>query len=462
MEIILSYLAELISGMLPLSLLIICGIYLSLRGRFFQIRLFPKSVKLMKRAVTSKDRGEGLSSFQAACTSLSAAVGTGNIAGVSAALSVGGAGAVFWMWVSAVFGMAIKATEITIGIKYRKKSGNTFMGGPMVYIREGMPKALKPLGYIFAIAGLPTVFCTGNITQTNAAVFSISENGRIRFICGLVLALLTYSAISGGVKRIGVIAEKTVPLMSVIYLILCGIIIILNIDFLPEAFKMIIVGAFKPSAVTGGAVGSFITSAVIGAQRGVFSNESGLGTAPMAHSLAYDANTEFQGLFGIFEVFVDTLLICTLTALTVLCSRVNIGYGAVASSELVVKALATVFGSASSVIISVMLCVFAFSSIIGWAAYGGIFAEFILGKGFKRLFMVIYPLGCIIGSVTGVEAAWKMSDFLSGIMLCINLPSIIMLWDKDFFIKKEEKTYVSKKNRKIKRDFRGKSGGGYN
>ena len=460
MEVIISYITELISGMLPLSLLIICGMYLTLKGNFFQIRLFPKSVKLMKKAVLSKDKGEGLSSFQAACTSLSAAVGTGNIAGVSAALSVGGAGAVFWMWTSAVFGMAIKAAEITIGIKYRKKSGDTFIGGPMIYIKEGLPKALKPLGYVFAIAGLPTVFCTGNITQTNAAVFSISEDGRIKFICGLVFALLTYFAISGGVKRIGIIAEKTVPLMSVLYLFLCGILIIINIDFLPEAFKMIIVGAFKPRAVTGGAVGSFITSAVIGAQRGVFSNESGLGTAPIAHSLAYDANTEFQGLFGIFEVFVDTILICTLTALTVICSRVNIDYGAVASSELVVKALSTVFGGTSPIIISVMLCVFAFSSIIGWAAYGGIFAEFLLGKNFRNFFMLIYPLGCIVGSVTGVEFAWKMTDFFSGIMLCINLPAIIMLWDNYF--KKEDKIYVSKKNRKNKKNTRGKASGSYN
>lgn len=441
----LSGFVNLISGVFPFTALIFCGIYLTLKGRFFQIMLFPKSFRLMIRAFKSGDKKGELSSFQAACTSLSAAVGTGNIAGVSGALSIGGAGAVFWMWISAVLGMAVKAAEISVGVKHREKTAEGFKGGPMYYIKNGLPR-MKVLAFAFAALGIPAVFCTGNITQANAAITSVSDDKGIKLIIGIIFAVITYISVSGGLGRIGALAERIVPLMSVIYIIICLVIVILNIDFLPEAFKMIFIGAFSPKAVTGGAVGSFVTAALIGAQRGIFSNEAGLGTAAIAHSCAYDADCEAQGLFGIFEVFVDTILICTLTAITVLCSRVDVPYGSVASSELVVSALKTFFGKTAAPIISSMLCLFGFSSIIGWAAYGGMFAEFLWGKRLKSLFMVIYPLGCIFGAVAEVKTAWELSAFFCGIMLCLNLPMVIMLTDISFF-KKGRKKYVFKANK---------------
>ena len=416
--------------MLPLTLLLLCGIFLSFYGNFFQITRFHHSVKLIFKAFKSQKNNDRFSSFKAACTSLSATVGTGNIAGVAGALSIGGAGAIFWMWVSAVAGMCIKAAEIVLAVEYRSENNGEFTGGPMYYIKKGLPKSLKPLSVAFCLAGIPAVFCTGNITQTNAAVSSLGANSTVKLIAGIIFALASFGAITGGIKRIGVITEKIVPIMSVLYILLALSVIIFNIDFLPTAFKMIFVGAFTPKAVTGGAVGSVITAALIGAERGVFSNEAGLGTSAMAHSVAFDADCKTQGLFGIFEVFVDTVLLCTLTALTVLCSGVDINYGAASSSELVVSAVSKIYGSAAAPVISVMLCLFAFSSIIGWAVYGSICTKFLFGVKGEKIFLFLYPFGSLLGALSGVKLAWDLSAFFNGIMLLINLPAIIMLSDK--------------------------------
>lgn len=444
---ILNTLYDLISGIFPLVLLILCGVFLSIKGKFFQITRFFESIRLFKKAYTSK-KGKEFSSFKAACTSLSAAVGTGNIAGVAGAVSIGGAGAVFWMWVSALFGMAIKAAEITLAVKFREKHGCEYSGSPMHYIKNGLSKRYKPLAYLFCFAGIPSVFCTGNITQTNAAVSSLNLTFFPRLILGIIFCLLTLLVTIGGFSTIGTFTEKIVPLMSVLYIIICGSVIIFNIDFLPSAFKMIIKGAFNPKAVTGGAVGSAITSALIGAERGIFSNEAGLGTAGIAHSAATDADPKYQGLFGIVEVFVDTILLCTLTALTLLCSGIELGYGTPSSSPLVIKAISTLYSNAATPLISVMLCLFAFSSIIGWAAYGQIFTEFALPQKYKRYFLYIYPLGCIIGAVSNTEFAWNIAAFFNGIMLLINLPVLILLNDKALtFLNKRGKKDVRKKSK---------------
>ena len=437
-DIIKAFTVSLISNLLPLTFLLVCGIYLSFKGRFFQITRFFDSSRLMKKAFKTKNKQE-FSSFKAACTSLSATVGTGNIAGVAGALSIGGAGAIFWMWISALCGMGIKAAEIALAVKYREKQKSEFTGGPMYYIKNGLSPRFKPLAVAFCFAGIPAVFCSGNITQTNAAVMSISGNSAVRFVTGIIFAVLTFTVIIGGIKRIGSFTEKIVPLMSVLYIVLCATVIILNIDILPSAFKMIIDGAFNPKAVTGGAVGSVLSCALIGAERGVFSNEAGLGTSAMAHSSAADADPKTQGLFGIFEVFVDTILHCTLTALTVLCSGVKINYGTAASSELVVSALGGVFGRLAPELISVMLCLFAFSSIIGWAVYGSICTDFLFGKKASKIFLALYPLGSVFGAIAGVELAWGIAAFFNGIMMIINLTAIILLSDKAIiFLKKKE------------------------
>lgn len=430
----------------PLILLLFCGVFLTVKGGFFQFSNFSESFKLTIAAFKAPKDKKRFSSFEAACTSLSAAVGTGNIAGVAGAISIGGAGSVFWMWISALLGMAIKATEIVLSTKFREKTNYEYLGGPMYYIKNALPKKFSFLAFVFSFSCLFAVFSIGNVTQTNAAITSFATGFYSKFICGIIFMSLCLGTIWGGISKIGKITEKIVPLMSVLYIVLCLSVIIFNIDFLPKAFKIIIVGAFNPKAVTGGAIGSFWITAVIGAERGIFSNEAGLGTAGMSHSAAFDANAQTQGLFGIFEVFVDTILLCTLTALTILCSNSAIPYGEISSSELVVTALAEVWGDFAHFIISAMLCLFAFSSIIGWAVYGSICSNFLLGKKGERIFYIIYPLGCLIGALSPMEFAWKISAVLSGIMLIINLPVLILLWDKAEIHLKSRKKYAKIKN----------------
>ena len=422
---------NLLSGFLPFTLLLIGGLYLTFKLKFVQITKFPKSLKLFKSALKSKnDNPDGITSAQSACTALSATVGTGNIAGVAGAISLGGAGAVFWMWVSAVLGMAVKYAEITLAVKYRNQKENSFLGGPMFYIKNGLQPIFKPLAFLYALSAIPATLCTGNLTQTNAAVSSLNIGLGGKMWVGLLFALLTFIIIRGGGRLIGKATEKIVPLMSVVYTLLTLGVIIYNIEYLPKAFKMIFIGAFTPKAVTAGAVCSVINVIITGASRGVFSNEAGLGTSAMAHSLAIDADADTQGLYGIFEVFIDTIAICTLTALTILCSRVNIDYGSVASSELVAKALHINYGDFAPLLLGVMMSVFAFSSIIGWALYGHICTEYIFGRKACKLFNLIYPLGCIMGAVFKAEIAWQLSSVFNGIMLCINLPAILLLSDK--------------------------------
>lgn len=426
----LKFAEKLISGMFPFALLMLCGLYLTFKGRFYQFTKLFDSVKLIIKALSAKkQKNAGVSSFQSACTALSATVGTGNIAGVAGAVSIGGAGAIFWMWISALLGMAIKCSEITLAILFRENKNGEFVGGPMYYIKNKLPKGLKFLSAGFALAGIPAAFCTGNITQSNSAILLISDKFCIRLTAGIIFTVLTASVVLGGAERIGKVTEKVIPLMSVLYTLLSLGVIILNIDFLPQAFKMIIGGAFNPKSVTGGCVGSVISCVITGASKGIFSNEAGLGTSAMAHSAAFDANAQTQGLFGIFEVFIDTILICTLTGLTILCSRVNIDYGLLSTAELVGDAFSVNYGSIASVILDVMMCFFAFSSAIGWALYGDICSSFLFGEKGRKIFMRIYPFGCLVGALTNAEFAWRISEFFNGIMLCINLPAVLMLSD---------------------------------
>lgn len=444
------YIEDLISGALPFTFLMLTGVYLSLKGRFFQIFKLRSAIKLTVKAFKEpKVKGE-ITSFQSACTALSSTVGTGNIAGVASAVSLGGPGAVFWMWISALCGMAVKFGEIALAVEFREMKPK-YKGGPMYVAKNAAPKGLKLLGVVFCLAGIPTVICNGNMTQINAAAVSLGESVLVKALCGTVFCILTALIIFGGTNRIINVVDKLVPLMSLGYVIMSLIIIFLNIDFLPTAFKMIFKGAFTPRAVTGGAVGSVFNVMTIGASKGVFSNEAGLGTSAMAHSAAVDADKSTQGLFGIVEVFIDTIVLCTLTALTILCSRVKINYGLSASVELVKQALGRDFRGASSLILSLMMCVFAFSSIIGWAFYGDLCADFLFGRWGRRAFKLIYPLFCIVGAVLKVSFTWRISAFFNGIMLCSNLPLVLLLSNN--FLKGNEEN--GKKNKKFARDVKG-------
>lgn len=448
---------EFIALFLPFGFMMVGGIYMTLKGRFFQIRGLKKSCVIFKEAFKAKGKGEGKGRFAAACNSLAATVGTGNIAGVASALSVGGAGSIFWMWVTAFTGMAIKFAEIKLAVIFREEKKDGFYGGPMYYIKEGLPKKFRSLSFVFCLAAIPAVICSGNMTQINAAVSCLDLNLKNKLILGIITAVAVFYIINRSDGFIGKVTERAVPIMAVVYILMAFGVIFLNLNFLPKAFMMIISGAFNPKAVTGGIVGSFLTAAFSGASRGIFSNESGLGTAAMAHAAAVDADIKTQGYFGIFEVFADTILLCTLTALTILCSGVKINYGSTASSELVAEALATSYGNKAQGLLFVMMAVFAFSSVIGWAIYGNCCSHFLLGNFGKRMFNLLYPFACIAGAAFDVGLAWRLAAFFNGIMLCINLPSVVYLGGKAL-----EGENNDPKNTKITGIFKRKTGGAYN
>ena len=336
------------------------GLVLSFRTRFLQIRKFPYAMKVtIGRMFRKKQAADGaMTPFQAVCTALAATVGTGNIAGVAGAIAIGGPGAVFWMWISALLGMCTKFSEVTLAVHFREKNDKgEFVGGPMYYIKNGLKKHWHWLAYLFAAFGVITVFGTGNATQVNtittaidSALFNygiISKDSvsNINLVIGIVLAVLLALILLGGIKRIGQVTEKLVPFMALFYVVLALGVVILNINHVPAVFKEIVEGAFSPASVTGGVVGSFFMSMKKGVSRGIFSNEAGLGTGSIAHACADTRKPVKQGFFGIFEVFVDTIVICTLTALVILCSEVPITYGQAAGAELTISGFTATYGN---------------------------------------------------------------------------------------------------------------------
>ena len=328
------------------------GLYLSIRTNFLQIRKFPYAIKTtIGRMFKKKEASDGsITPFQAVCTALALSGGTGNIAGVAGAIAIGGPGAVFWMWISALLGMCTKFTEVTLAVHFREKNAEgDYVGGPMYYIKNGLGKNWQFLAVLFSAFGVLTVFGTGNATQVNTITTAIdsallnynviSQNGvsTLNLIMGIAITVLVGLVLLGGIKRIGKVAEKLVPFMALFYVILAIGVIILNYRHVPTVFASIFEGAFKPSSVTGGVVGSIFICMKKGVSRGIFSNEAGLGTGSIAHACADTRKPVKQGFFGIFEVFADTIVICTLTALVILCSGVNIDFGKAAGAELTIQ-----------------------------------------------------------------------------------------------------------------------------
>lgn len=415
---IIFILEKLISGMFPFVLIVAVGVYFTVRTGGYQFKNFGKSF----RAFFGKSETEkgGIPPFAAACNSLSATVGTGNIIGVSAALSLGGAGAVFWMWLSAVFAMCIKSAEIVTAVKFKQHKNGENYGGPMYYIKNGI------LAKIYAVCGVFACIFGGNIIQTNSAVIFLESN--LKITVGIILTVITALVVIGGTQKISKFTLKAVPLMSVLYITLCLGVILSNISRVPNCFVNIFKGAFNPAAVSGGAVGSVLVTVISGASKGVFSNEAGLGTAGMAYALTGGDDTETKGLYGIFEVFLDTMVLCTLTALTILCSGGIIDYGN-QKTVLIKEALSSVYGGFSVWMLSAMLLLFGISSIIGWAVYGINCGEFLFGEKGKKFFTVLYPLFCIAGAVLKVKTVWRFAEFFNGIMVIINLYALLNLAD---------------------------------
>ena len=418
------------------------GLYLSLRTGFVQIRKFPYALKTtLGRIFKKKEASDGsMTPFQAVCTALAGTVGTGNIAGVAGAIAIGGPGAVFWMWVSALLGMCTKFTEVTLAVHFRERNRHgDYVGGPMYYIKNGLGKNWRFLAVLYSAFGVLTVFGTGNATQVNTIttaidtalinfnVISESSTGRLNLILGIVITLLVGMVLLGGIKRIGSVSEKLVPFMALFYIVLALGVVILNIGRVPAVFHDIVYGAFNPSAVTGGVIGSFFLSMKKGVSRGIFSNEAGLGTGSIAHACSDVKHPVQQGLWGIFEVFIDTIVICTLTALVILCSGTEVAYGQAAGADLTINGFVATYGNWISIFTAVALCCFAFSTILGWGLYGSRCVGFLFGSKLIKPFMVVYAFVAIIGATMDLGLLWDIADTFNGLMIIPNLIAVFML-----------------------------------
>lgn len=418
------------------------GILLTVRTRCIQVRKFGVAMKNTIGKIFDKTqaRDGSMSPFQAVCTALAGTVGTGNIAGVAGAIALGGPGAIFWMWCSAFLGMCTKFSEVTLAIHFREKNKNgEYVGGPMYYIKNGLSKKWHFLAVFYAVFGVLTVFGTGNATQVNTIVSSVNTalmnfnilkgepNSNVNLIFGIFIAALVAMVLLGGIKRIGQVSEKLVPFMAVLYVILALGVIILNIQRVPEVFAQIVSGAFTPRAATGGIIGSMFLSMKKGISRGIFSNEAGLGTGSIAHACADTDNAVHQGMFGIFEVFMDTIVICTLTGLVILLAAPNISYGQAAGAELTISGFTATYGGWVSILTAIAMCCFAFSTIIGWGLYGSRCIEFLGGEKFVRPFLVVYSFVSIVGATMNLGLLWDISDTFNGLMAVPNLIALLML-----------------------------------
>ena len=436
-------------GLPMLILLVGTGILMTILTKVFQVSHFKHWVRntiggiFKDKHVTAHTGKEDtqISQFQSLCTALAATIGTGNIAGVAAAILSGGPGAIFWMWIVAFFGMMTNFSENVLGIFYRRRNErNEWCGGAMYYLKYGLgeKKGCAQIGALLAI--MFSTFCVlasfgiGNMSQINSiAVNMNSAFGIPSFVTGFVLMVLAGLVIVGGLKRIASVTERLVPFMAVIYVIGALIIVVLNADKIGPVFVSIIKGAFGMKAVGGGIVGSGVAYAVQwGMKRGVFSNEAGLGSSVMVHSSSNVREPVVQGMWGIFEVFADTIIVCTLTAFAVLSSGiVDLDTGAVLSDQvstaLVAEAFSTVYGRAGSAFIAIAILFFAFSTVLGWSQYGSKGFEYLFGTKSTRLFKIVFVAFIIIGATMDLTLAWDLSDTFNGLMAIPNLIGVITL-----------------------------------
>ena len=418
------------------------GLWLSVQTKFIQFRRFGTSMReTFGKMFHRTDATQGaVTPFQAVCTALAATVGTGNIAGVAGAIAIGGPGAVFWMWCSALLGMCTKFVEVTLAVRFREKNREgDWVGGPMYYIKNGLPKKWHFLAVLYAILGMLTVFGTGNATQVNAIITAVDtailnfhqmgarQMASLNLVIGILIALTVALVLVGGLKRIGNVAEKLVPFMALVYVLMALGVLVLNLNRVPEVLVSIVKGAFSPSAVTGGAVGSMFLCMKKGVSRGIFSNEAGLGTGSIAHAASDVDDPIRQGYFGIFEVFADTIIICSMTAFVILVSGERITYGAAAGAELTIGGFTAVYGSWASLLAAVAMCCFAFSTIIGWGLYGTRCLEFLVGSKANRGFMIVYSFVAIIGATVDLGLLWDLSETFNGMMVIPNLIALFLL-----------------------------------
>lgn len=436
-EALVSTLSGIVWGPYMLTLLVGTGLYLTILLKGMQFRVLPHALRL----IFNKDKYEegDISHFAALMTALAATVGIGNIVGVATAITFGGPGAVFWMWVTGLVGMATKYSEAVLAVKYREKGPHGMRGGPMYYLSKGA--GLPWLATLFAIFTACAAFGIGNMTQANATAKIFESTFQVPTqITGIALTLLTGLVILGGIKTIGKFTSFIVPFMITAYVICCLWVLALHIEAIPHAFGLIFYHAFNTSAASGGFIGATIAAAMrYGIARGVFSNESGLGSAPIAAAAARTNDPVKQALVSMTQTFIDTLIVCTMTALVIL-TATSWTQG-VDAGQLTSASMAETLGDTGRVIVAVATAFFAFSTLIGWSYYGEKAIEFLFGSKAIKIYRVFFTLAVMIGAITSLEFVWNFSDLMNGLMAIPNLIGLLLL---SKVIKQETERYFNK------------------
>lgn len=434
---ILDKLNDLVWTGIFLPCVLLCGLLLSLRSRFLQLRLFPASL----RQLTKGGRGDGVSPVQAASTALASTLGTGNIVGTAQAIAMGGPGAVFWMWAAALLGMAVKFAEIGLSVATRRRDGAGYSGGPMYYIGS-LGKKFRPLALMYALLAALSAFGIGNLSQISSAAGAVAgaaekiapelDPRRLRLWLGVILTLTAWLILRGGAAGVGRAAERLVPSMAGLFLLLSLFVLCCHAQALPAALRAIVTGAFSPRTAVSG-IGGFGTAQAIqwGLRRGAFSNEAGLGSSAIAHGSAAARSPGEQGLWGIFEVFADTIVICTATALTILCSGVGIPWGSSPGAELLLSAWETCIPAApAACFMALSLLLFAFTSVLGWALYGTQCVRFLWGEKAAAPYRLCFSLAITVGCLVSLRTVWAAADLLNGLMAIPNFIALFALSGK--------------------------------
>lgn len=420
---IISTLSSYVWGPPMLVLLVGTGLFLSVRLKFMQFWALPHAIKLIFSH--EKDADGDISHFAALMTALAATVGIGNIVGVATAISIGGPGAVFWMWVTGLVGMATKYSEAILAVKYREEGTNGYKGGPMYYIAKGAK--LPWLGFLFALFTIFASFGIGNMTQANAVSQALASQADISvWVTGGILLVLTALVVIGGIKSIGKFTSFLVPIMIIIYVVCALVILFMNLDKLPNAFYLIFHYAFNPIAAGGGFVGATVAAAIrFGVARGVFSNESGLGSAPIAAAAAKTNDPARQALVSMTQTFIDTIVVCTMTALIILISP--FWQEGVSAGELTLQSFAFHLGATGSFVVVLATVLFAYSTILGWSYYGERAFEYLFGEKFAIAYRVVFVLIIMIGATQKLDFVWNFSDLANGLMAIPNLIGLLLL-----------------------------------
>lgn len=430
----IKHINEFMWGNFLIILLLGSGLFFTIKFRFIQIRKFKEGFKRVTSSATlngEKAGNNGMSSFQALATAIAAQVGTGNLAGAATAIASGGPGAIFWMWLSAFFGMSTIYIEATLAQLFKTRINNQVTGGPAYYISQGLGnnKFSKLLAAFFSISCIFALGFMGNAVQSNSIVYAFKDIISIpSYIIGLFLAILAGFVFFGGIKRLVSLIEKIVPTMAFSYIFVCLIILLFNINYIIPAFKDIIVGAFNPQAILGGALGITIKKSLrYGVSRGLFSNEAGMGSTPHAHAIAKVAHPQDQGTVALITVFIDTFVILTLTALVIIISHVD--YSTHTGILLTQKAFETTLGHFGKIFIGICLFFFAFSTIIGWYFFGEANIKYLFKNKYSlSIYKILVMILIFLGSTLNVEFAWELVDLFNGFMVIPNIIALLFLY----------------------------------